>query len=418
MDEIRAQTKEKMRSVEPFLHDFVGAYTGGKIICDSDVQNRVLMQRVTPNLETLIPEIKSELQFALQKELPQCDREDWVEVDVAHVFPRIVARITARILLGPTECRNEKWLQTTADYTENVFITGFVLRFVPRMLRPFVAAVLPTYWKLFSNLSSARSIIGASASRRAMKRREDVLQWIMDFAKPDELENRNLTERMLVLSLSGIHTTALTTVQALYDLCARPDDFSKIHTELKEVVGTEKEWNKGMLLKMLKLDSLLKESQRLNPVFLLTFNRILPCAVTLSNGVHLPAGTRVAVPQNAILNCPKQVPGQDPSVYDPWRYAKLRENPQDAQKHQFAMVDASNMPFGYGRYACPGRFFVATEIKMLLAHLLVNFDWKLPDGSERPRNFTIDSDMYPDRKARLLVRRRKVEDQLQTILGV
>ncbi|RMZ72788.1 ent-kaurene oxidase [Pyrenophora seminiperda CCB06] len=406
-----------MRSVEPFLHDFVGSYTGGKIICDSDVQNRVLMQRVTPHLEAFVPEIKDELDFALQKELPQLNEEDWVEVDIAKTLPRIIARITARVLLGPTECRNEKWLQTTAEYTENVFITGFVLRFVPRIFRPFVAAVLPTYWKLFKNMSIARSVIGASASRRTMKRKEDVLQWIMDFAKPEELETDNLTERMLVLSLAGIHTTALTTAQALYDLCARPEDFSTIHTELAEVTRTEENWSKGMLLRMINLDSLLKESQRLSPVFLLTFNRILPNAVTLSNGVHLPKGTRVAVPQNAILNHPAQVPGADPLIYDPWRYAKLRENPENAQKYQFAMVDGNSMAFGYGRYACPGRFFVAAEIKMILAHLLANFDWKLPEGAGRPRNFTIDSDMYPDMSARVLMKRRKMDAALQPLLG-
>jgi len=212
---------------------------------------------------------------------------------------------------------------------------------------------------------------------------------------------------MMVLSLSGIHTTALTMTQAMYDLCSRQDDLPTLQAELTDILKSGEEWNKAMLLSMHKLDSLIKESQRLSPVFLLTFNRILPCAVTLSNGIQLPAGTRVAVPQHAILNDPLEVPGGDPNVYDPWRYAKLREDPENAQRYQFAMVDSRNMAFGYGKYSCPGRFLVATEIKMILARLLTDFDWKLPEERKRPRNFTLDSDMFPDPRARILMRCRK-----------
>lgn len=416
MDEIRAQTKDSIRSVEAFLHDFVGSYTGGKVFATSDLQNRVLMQKVTPNLGTFIPAIKDELEHAFKMELPEAGGAEWAEVDMLAAFPRIAARVIARILLGPTACRDEEWLRTTAQYTQNVFITGFVLRFVPRFLRPLIAALLPTYWKLFTNLATARSIIGGLASSRLQEREEDVLQWIMDMGKPEERKLDNLSERMMVLSLSGIHTTALTMAQAMYDLCDRPQDFSPIRTELEEVLSSGNEWNKGMLLNMHKLDSLIKESQRLNPVFLLTVNRILSCAVTLSNGVELPAGTRIAAPQHAILNDPTEVPGENPTTYDPWRYAKLREDPENSQRYQFAMVDSRNMAFGYGKYSCPGRFFVANEIKIILGHLLLNYDWKYPEGRVRPKNFTIDSDMYPDANARVLMRRRKVPASLEKMV--
>ncbi|SMQ45737.1 unnamed protein product [Zymoseptoria tritici ST99CH_1A5] len=412
VDEVRAQTKEKARSVEPFLHDFVGAYTGGKVFAESDLQNRILMQKVTPNLGAFIPIIEDELQYALDMELPKTDNTGWLEVDMVSAFPRIVARIIARVLLGPKGCRNEAWLQTTARYTRNVFVTGFVLRFVPRFFRPLIAALLPTYWELLRDLAKARSIIGGLASDRSSNPQEDVLQWIMDAANVDERKLDDLSQRMLVLSLSGIHTTAMTMVHAIYDLCARADDCSIIRDELSNVLNSGNGINKGTLLEMHKLDSLIKESQRLNPVFLLTFNRILPCAVFLSNGITLPAGTRVAVPQHAILNDPAKVPGENPHCYDPWRYAKLREDPDKAHQYQFAMVDSKNMAFGYGKYSCPGRFFVATEIKIILAHLLLKYDWKLPDGRRRPQNFTIDSDMYPDLSARVLIRRRTDEGPL------
>ena len=54
------------------------------------------------------------------------------------------------------------------------------------------------------------------------------------------------------------------------------------------------------------------------------------------------------------------------------------------------------MAFGYGKYACPGRFYASNEMKLVLANLLLLYDFKLPDGAERPLNISVDSDMIPD----------------------
>jgi cytochrome P450 len=31
---------------------------------------------------------------------------------------------------------------------------------------------------------------------------------------------------------------------------------------------------------------------------------------------------------------------------------------------------------GHGKSACPGRFFASSEVKILFAHLLLNYEWK------------------------------------------
>lgn len=72
------------------------------------------------------------------------------------------------------------------------------------------------------------------------------------------------------------------------------------------------------------------------------------------------------------------------------------------------MADSSNMAFGYGKHACPGRFYTSDEMKMVIAHLLLKYDWMFPNGQQRPKNFTIDTDMYPDPGARVMLRRREI----------
>jgi hypothetical protein len=58
-----------------------------------------------------------------------------------------------------------------------------------------------------------------------------------------------------------------------------------VHDEMRMPLGIRARQRVGK--NWAERDSLLKESQRRSPVFLLTFNRILPGALTLLNGVHL-----------------------------------------------------------------------------------------------------------------------------------
>jgi cytochrome P450 len=45
--------------------------------------------------------------------------------------------------------------------------------------------------------------------------------------------------------------------------------------------------------------------------------------------------------------------------------------------------------FGYGRHACPGRFFAANEIKMMVANFVLAYDMRHPEGvTERYPNLS------------------------------
>ena len=52
----------------------------------------------------------------------------------------------------------------------------------------------------------------------------------------------------------------------------------------------------------------------------------------------------------------------------------------DIARNQFVTSNEENLTFGYGRHACPGRFFAANEIKMILTRLILDYDIKMPNG--------------------------------------
>lgn len=78
----------------------------------------------------------------------------------------------------------------------------------------------------------------------------------------------------------------------------------------------------------------------------------------------------------------------NPEQFDPLRSYRLREAEElkgiekasVGSANQMVTVSPSALTFGYGRHACPGRFFAANEIKMIIGRAILDYDFKNADG--------------------------------------
>jgi cytochrome P450 len=273
VDELRDMKEDKVSAMEAHMKNMVGRYTIGntKLVRESDLHRRTLQQKLTPALGTLIPSLKEELDFALQAEILDC--KDWTPVHINEITIGIVARVSARVFVGPNLCRNEKWLYTSIHFTKNLGLTRNLLRLFPAVLRPIAARVLPSYWRIYSNLSAAQHMIGpiiterraAAAKNLDYEKPNDFLQWMIDEATPQEGHPFDLAHRQLLVSLASIHTTSMQVSHFVYDLCAYPEYFEPLREEIVSVLREDAGFRKTTLNKLRKMDSFLKESQRLNP---------------------------------------------------------------------------------------------------------------------------------------------------------
>lgn len=162
------------------------------------------------------------------------------------------------------------------------------------------------------------------------------------------------------------------------------------------------------LQSMKKLDSFLKEVLRASPMstgmsiqnprlfarYLTdklasgSFERKALKTFTLSNGQTVPAGALIEVPHAAITSDNDIFPNAE--TFDAMRFYNLRLAKQSngpgakdsgtAANNQFVSVGMSSLTFGYGRHACPGRFFAVNEIKMIMANIVMKYEIKLPAG--------------------------------------
>lgn len=132
------------------------------------------------------------------------------------------------------------------------------------------------------------------------------------------------------------------------------------------------------------------------------------------DGIRLPQGTMVS-----ILAHPSQTDAEafaDPLKYDPFRFSRQREAAADPATGRpglsnlsFASTSADYLPFSHGRHACPGRFLVDFEMKMILAYAVTNYDMEFPEsyGGKRPPISWFAGFGIPPLEAKIRVRRKK-----------
>jgi cytochrome P450 len=140
------------------------------------------------------------------------------------------------------------------------------------------------------------------------------------------------------------------------------------------------------------------------------FHRIVQTPITLHDGVRLPAGTHICIASYPTLLDSSFA--SNAKEFDGFRYYKKRQEAAEAQKHQYAMTDKNHLHFGHGKFACPGRFFASNELKMILVILLLKYDFKFPEGQGRPANLNADEFLYADPAARLMMKRRSVDQSM------
>lgn len=123
-----------------------------------------------------------------------------------------------------------------------------------------------------------------------------------------------------------------------------------------------------------------------------------------SCGITIPKGSRI------LIEAPFFTPEvfQDPYKFDAYRFLHMREA-EGGNGWQYTTASKEFMAFGLGQHSCPGRFFVANEIKIALCHMLLRYDWQFLDGQARPADIQRAGAITVDPRAKVQVRRRVEE---------
>ncbi|OJD16455.1 hypothetical protein ACJ73_08884 [Blastomyces percursus] len=375
---------------------------------DEIFQDAVRM-KLTHHLGNVIEPISDEIGIVLERDWT--NNRDWHDIALKQNVLKLVAQMSSRVFLGKRICRNPDWIRITIAYTIDSYIAALALRLWPTIIRPLVANFIPSCRKLRQEIEEARAIIqpvlderrmAKEAAIRAGKTPEhyvDAMEWLEESAKGRYYDP---VIAQLSFSHASIHTTSDLITQTLLDLCGRDELIQELRDEIVTVMWTEG-WKKSTLFKLKLMDSVLKETQRLKPVAVATMRRIAEEDTVLSDKTFLPKGELIVVACDKMWD-PNIYP--NPTTYDPYRFLKLRETPGHETSAQLVSPSPEHLGFGFGKHACPGRFFAANEVKIALCHILLKYDIKLAEGYE-PRILPNGLSLSSDHMARISIRRRE-----------
>lgn len=384
----------------------------------SDLLATLVRTRLTQNLARLIPQLKEEVEYITATEFPEC--KDWTPVKFQPFSLRCVARTSGRAFVGPSICRQEAWMDTSINFAVHIFLALCKLQFFPAWLRPLGQYLVSDLAKIRQDTAKAQEMLIPIIEERlrdmecpGYQKSDDLIQWLLDALPEEDLRDYHAqAELQLILSAASIHTTSNLLVDCVYDLAANPDVADELREEAIAVLeggGPNSGWaKKESMAKLKKLDSFMKEVQRLSGN-VTSFIRRVQQPISLSDGTQLPVGTKLLAPQCGISHDSRYY--EEPDRFDPLRFFRMRQrSDDDANRYQFTSICDTNLNFGAGKHACPGRFFAGNEIKMILAYFLINFEVKLKDGQERPKSMVLMMTKTPDPNAELMFRRRTVEN--------
>ena len=299
-------------------------------------------------------------------------------------------------------------------------------------MHPFLSKLLPSYWTGWKLLRGGQKLLGPRIQELLDKNDAgqwqpsddkpeelNVLSWLAGLAKGPDRSTPVIGQVLIMVALATVHTTLLRMVNVLFDVHITDAGGSseQLRRELVDEIATvaKSGWhdntNGNPYDRLDKLDSVLRESQRMSPPTTMGMKRWFKQAHTFADGTHVPADTYACMPVFAIENDPSKIP--NPERFDGLRAYRASRgeggkllDEKEREDLKFSSPTPSFLNFGYGKTACPGRFFASVVVKMVMVKALTDYEFKFLPGAERPSNIITHEFLFTWPWNKMLVRRR------------
>ncbi|EME78104.1 uncharacterized protein MYCFIDRAFT_158033 [Pseudocercospora fijiensis CIRAD86] len=403
---------------------------------DSVLDFSVIRRDLTRQITRLSDQVLEEIQHAFDEKL-RFDGEEWNDFSATKLLSCVSFRAANRIFVGLPLCRDAGYEKDVMRWTSCFGISTIIMAFlIPKVLQPSlmpmvsVPARLMQWWatrhlrpKIRERLATLEARGQANGKMLAEDEKpNDMLQWIIDTncqkQDPRELEPANIAGKLILFNIFATATTSTMAGVVLTDILAY-ENASDLLSELREEAEHYMplvEHDATAIRSMTKLDSVIRESLRFNPMGAQGMARevVAPGGVTTPDGLYLTQGSHI---QCTIGPMQRDVDlfGSSADEYDPLRHHRQAQDnglPEDesvaeAGKRKGAVqINSQFLSWGLGRHACPGRFFAVHTMKLMLGYLLVHHD--IQPFEKKPELFEIGEARVPSDKQMIRVKRRLV----------
>ncbi|WCJ42420.1 cytochrome P450 family 71 subfamily A polypeptide 26 [Euphorbia peplus] len=214
-----------------------------------------------------------------------------------------------------------------------------------------------------------------SADRIQYEGNNNLLDVLLEVqANPDSpLTTDGVKAITMELLVAGTDTSATVVEWAMSELMKSPKIMKRAQEELRKVYGENGKLDELVIHELKYFTAIIKETMRLHPPVPLV-PRLFGEECNI-NGYNIKANTELLVNVWAI--------GRDPNHWiEPEKFYPERFLGSEVD---YKGCHYQYIPFGAGRRICPGIHLGIANMELVLAKLLCNFDWQLPNQM-KPEN--------------------------------
>lgn len=202
----------------------------------------------------------------------------------------------------------------------------------------------------------------------------DFMHYFLRSAEKKGLTMPVIEAQASVLVLAGSESTAVAITGAVYYILSNPTVHEKLRKEIRDTFPTCADIQlRAVQSKLPYLDAVVQETMRIHPPFANGFPRVVEDKNgAVICGKWVPKGTAVSINHYCCGTSSQNF--IDPFAFVPERWLgdpKYTNDKRDAVQ-----------PFLVGPRNCLGRMFALNNMKLLLTHIIWNFDMELDEGVE------------------------------------
>ncbi|KAF9447789.1 cytochrome P450 [Macrolepiota fuliginosa MF-IS2] len=423
VEELRKAPEDDLSASEAMKEILQLAFTvDSGLLANSELKS-LLGAQLARNLPQALLVMHTEMLELVNEYVPS-EEDGWKYIEESELIMHICNRVINRALVGASLSQNPEFTDLVVTLTNNLERYARKLRTLPALLRPLFVL-------LFTPLPRIKRRMRALLSKTLKERQEllvkrgdsfpnDMITWFVSHDTKSEMPIDELVAHVMLVNYLAVQPMAKVMSQALRNLAQYPRCTEELRAEVDKVIRREG-WSKSGIDKLYKLDSFLRETMRLNettysssyPNLNMARKTIQP--ITFSDGITIPSNTLLFV-GSQLLHMDARYYSK-PETFEPFRFIpssfdddstiSSQISPSMSTTESFPLNSTPPVPssappldppfvpvsstlpatsptflaWGHGKHACPGRFFAAFVMKLMLAHLVLEFDFRVPPSA-------------------------------------
>ncbi|KAL4786385.1 cytochrome P450 [Aspergillus varians] len=392
---------------------------------------RALRSKLTAHLPVLLPDLQRIVQDAIALELDTPQDDGLVHCRLFPMIKRTVTKVNCFTFFGESLAQNSEFTAAALEFPQKVILAAEILRATPNFLRGTVARLatrrhhaVRTLMRYLEPVVEQRLAARAESQglgmtpARTTTRLEVTPVRTTTLAKDlpgltwtsQQWTTKRMVGEIIAVWFGSVHQLAMTTTYAIEDICLHDEYVQPLREEIHEhLIGPSPRGLAGMPL----LDSFVRESIRCTNSDAITVRRKAITPFVFSDGLRVEQGDWVCVPQRAMMHDARRY--ENPDRFDGFRFVRANKqlvtgdhSVRVPEPSPLGLTDVSiDWPiWGLGNTACPGRFYAATILKLIMVCILERYECRLEDAGGR-RSRWWRSSVVPREGTVVLFRRRR-----------